>query len=62
VRPGAGDRRACVSAWLVYRSWWWFPASSGSAGRASSSPVAHGDDSHDWSLWSFPPDAADPRA
>jgi hypothetical protein len=39
------------------------PAASGSAGRASSSPgFAHGDDSHDWSLWSFPPDAADPRA
>jgi hypothetical protein len=38
------------------------PAASGSAGRASSSPVAHGNDSQGWFLWSFPPDAADPRA
>ena len=33
-----------MRAWLVYRLYWWFPAAAGSAGRASSSPVAHGDE------------------
>jgi hypothetical protein len=31
------------------------PAAPGSAGRASSSPAAYGDDRYDWSLWSSRP-------
>jgi hypothetical protein len=54
--PCLRERVAGVSFLVVV------PAASGSAGRASSSPVAHGNDLQGWFLWSFPPDAADPRA